>query len=86
MACKDDDYEPVAISGSDYILVRTKEYDPLDGDNYPPRNKGHSVADWLHGDYEPKPDDDDIIALVDPDQIFIGHLDTSAVKRGYRFV
>ena len=71
MACNDDTYEPPQLQYDKYHLIRVKDHNPLDGDDFPPRNKGHNVMDWLNGLHGPEnslPHPDDIIALIDPEQ------------------
>ncbi|XXQ39441.1 Nucleotide-diphospho-sugar transferase domain-containing protein [Plasmodiophora brassicae] len=84
MACNDDEYEPAASSYDKYSVVRVHDYDTGDDypdDYFPPRNKANNLRDWLAMDGGP--DDDDVIVLIDPDQIFIRHINVGNVVHGH---
>ncbi len=82
MACSDLNYNPPHIQYEKYHLVPTPEFNIVDGDDFPPRNKGYSVDYWLNGNQSNQPHDDDVIVLMDPDQLIINHLDVSKVVHG----
>eukprot|EP00577_Skeletonema_sp_RCC1716_P012009 CAMPEP_0113373338 /NCGR_PEP_ID=MMETSP0013_2-20120614/1009_1 /TAXON_ID=2843 ORGANISM="Skeletonema costatum, Strain 1716" /NCGR_SAMPLE_ID=MMETSP0013_2 /ASSEMBLY_ACC=CAM_ASM_000158 /LENGTH=436 /DNA_ID=CAMNT_0000255279 /DNA_START=74 /DNA_END=1384 /DNA_ORIENTATION=- /assembly_acc=CAM_ASM_000158 len=73
MACDDPSYILPKHSYEKYRVVRLPNFGLRGGDNWSVRNKPFSVAYWLGGfsKDDDLPEDDDIVASIDPDMLFL---------------
>ena len=83
MSCEDGNYALPKSNYASYHVVRVPDWKKLNGHDFAPRNKGYGLRHWLHNNLEPVPEPDDVIILVDPDQIFISHIDLTEVTNGF---
>ena len=84
MSCDKEDYAVPRSSYAPYHVVRVPQFNPLNGDDFSPRNKGAGLKYWLlQSNSSLVPEPEDVIILADPDQIFISHLDLDEVRHGF---
>lgn len=73
LACDDPSYVLPKHSHEKYRVVRMSNFGLRDEDDWSVRNKPFSVAYWLDGfsNDDNLPEDDDVVASIDPDMIFL---------------
>ncbi len=67
----DDNWRQPHVSDPEYSIVRVPRFNPLDGDEYPLRNRPHSLVHvfrHMPGYIEPN----EVVILLDPDQVLVG--------------